>query len=141
MFYNCLWLLASFLWFDNFIRKVRTPIHYHLLFYVLIYIFLTISFIYLLRYIKQSSILAIAASSIISVILVTLAFTLTELAIEMPDFMHFTKNYNEYGLFWIMKKNFWLSSSVTLSFIVGPASLLSCYFTNIIIQKTKNKNT
>ncbi|XKM13720.1 hypothetical protein RCS94_00675 [Orbaceae bacterium ac157xtp] len=65
----------------------------------------------------------------------TIAFTLTELAIGMPDLTHLIKDYNEYGLYWIVKKNFILSTTTTLAFAVVPASLLSCYYTNKAIQK------
>lgn len=141
MFYNLLWLLVSFRWCYIFIRKTNTPIFYYWLFYLLIYIFFTISFFYLLKYIRNILLLVITGS-IVSLLSGCLAFFLINIIIGYPNFQTFfhTFGYYRFGLYPFIEGLLVLSAGVTWSFLVGPASLLSCYYTNIAIQKITNKN-
>jgi len=138
IFYNIAWLLLSYSWCYRFIKKVRTPILYFGLFYVFIFLGLTISFIFLIKKFKNPFTLTIF-SSLVSIVVGTLALTLMGLAIEAPDFKFFIKDFNEHGLFYIIYRSFCFSSVYTLLFIIGPASLLSSYYTSLLLQKLKKK--
>jgi len=116
IFYNIAWLLLSYSWCYRFIKKVRTPILYFGLFYVFIFLGLTISFIFLIKKFKNPFTLTIF-SSLVSIVVGTLALTLMGLAIEAPDFKFFIKDFNEHGLFYIIYRSFCFSSVYTLIII------------------------